>query len=145
MSATGLEVFDTTLHKTHVWLNDIKRDLEIDDNHAAYRALRVTLHTLRDRLTVDEAVGFGAQLPMLVRGLYYEGWRPVGKPDKSINRDVLIQRVGDALNNQNGVDGRRAVRAVMRTIDRHISPGEVDEVWATLPKSIRELWPEPVI
>jgi uncharacterized protein (DUF2267 family) len=50
------------------------------------------LHALRDRLTVNEAAQFGAQLPMLVRGIYYEGWDPTRLPVK-MNREEFLQRV----------------------------------------------------
>jgi uncharacterized protein (DUF2267 family) len=49
MSATGLDVFDTTLHKTNSWLNDLRQVLGWQDRHKAYLAFRVTLHMLRDR------------------------------------------------------------------------------------------------
>lgn len=42
MSATGLEVFDRTLHKTHTWLN--MEALGAEDRHRAYTALRAVLH-----------------------------------------------------------------------------------------------------
>jgi uncharacterized protein (DUF2267 family) len=74
MSTTGLEIFDTTVQKTHIWLNEIMDELGWEDNwHRAYLALRTVLHELRDHLTTEEATDLGAQLPMLVRGFYYEG------------------------------------------------------------------------
>jgi hypothetical protein len=76
MSATGLEVFDTTLHKTNIWLNDLMQIGGWQDRQVAYRALRATLHALRDRLTIDEVAQLSAQLPMLIRGFYYENWDP---------------------------------------------------------------------
>ena len=79
MSATGLDVFDRTLHKTNLWLNDVMQELGADNRHQAYRALRATLHALGDRLTIDEVADVGAQLPMLIRGFYYVGWDPSGR------------------------------------------------------------------
>ncbi len=78
MSATGLEVFDRTIHKTNVWLKDLMEIQDCPDRHEAYLALRATLHALRDRLTIKETVQLAAQLPMLIRGFYYEGWDPTG-------------------------------------------------------------------
>ncbi len=72
---TGLAVFDTTVQETNLWLKGIMEGLHTDDRHLAYLALRATLHALRDRLGPENAVHLAAQLPMLVRGLYYEGWR----------------------------------------------------------------------
>ena len=92
MSATGLDVFDTTLQKTHLGLNDLMEVLVCPDRHRAYRALRATLHALRDRLTVDEVAQLGAQLPMLIRGFYYEGWDPSGKPLRERHRAQFLAR-----------------------------------------------------
>ena len=75
MSTTGLPVFDTTVQETNLWLKAIMEALHTDDRHLAYLALRATLHALRDRLGPENAVHLAAQLPMLLRGLYYEGWR----------------------------------------------------------------------
>ena len=72
MSSTGLEVFDETLHKTNMWLKEIAQELSVD-RHGAYQVLRAVLHSLRDRLTINEAADLGDQLPgssSLTRGLH---------------------------------------------------------------------------
>src|SRR5271166_430754 len=83
MSDTQVAALDHTVQQTNVWLKRLGEELHIDDRHVAYSALRAVLHVLRDRLTAEQAVHLGAQLPLLVRGLYYEGWRLTDRPATS--------------------------------------------------------------
>jgi uncharacterized protein (DUF2267 family) len=140
MRRAELNGLETTVHKTHEWLSDIMCVIGADDAHLAYGALRAVLHALRDRLTVDEAVQLGAQLPMLIRGLYYEGWCPRGKPAKTHKKEFL-----DAIRHQvPGPDRMHPevlARAVLTVLSRHVSPGEVRDVMANLPTDLRDLWP----
>ncbi|HEX2115979.1 MAG TPA: DUF2267 domain-containing protein [Alphaproteobacteria bacterium] len=140
MTSTGLEVFDDTLQKTNLWLKDIEAELG-PDRQRSYHALRAVLHALRDRLTVDEAAHLSAQLPMLVRGIYYESYRPAGKPDKIRSRDEFLGRVNANLQNIRPIGADDAVRAVFGAIGHHCDPGEVREVVSSLPIEIRTLWP----
>ena len=139
MSATGLEVFDRTLHKTHAWLKAIMEELGTEDRHKAYLALRAVLHALRDRLTVEEVAQLAAQLPMLVRGLYYEGWDPTGKPLKERHKEAFLAHVAEELKTPSGpaVDPEAATRAVFKVLSREISQGELEDVLGLLPKAKR--------
>jgi uncharacterized protein (DUF2267 family) len=140
MSTTGLDVFDKTLQTTHEWLKEIMVDLG-PDRQVAYRALAAVLHALRDRLGVDEAAHLGAQLPILVRGIYYDQWRPAGKPEKIRSRDEFLARVGDSMSDIRPVNTEVAVRAVFRTLAQRVSEGESEDVRSSLPAPIRQLWP----
>ncbi len=143
MSATGLEVFDTTLEKTHVWLNEIMAELEWEnEHHRAYLGLRSVLHALRDRLTVEEATHLGAQLPMLIRGFYYEGWKIAGKPLKERHKEEFLAHVAhDFRNDERVSDPESIVRAVFRVLSRRVTAGEIADIKGILPAELRELWP----
>ena len=71
--STGLDVFDRTVQAANLWLKELMDALGWDDRHKAYQGLRTTLHALRDRLTLEEMAQLGAQVPLLIRGVYYEG------------------------------------------------------------------------
>ena len=73
MSTTGLAVFDKTLQETNLWLKELMVRLGTDDREQAYTVLKATLHAVRDRLGPENAAHLGAQLPILLRGVYYEG------------------------------------------------------------------------
>ena len=141
MSSTGLDVFDTTLQETNTWLDEIKAELGTTDRQMAYEALRGTLHALRDFLIPTEAANLSAQLPMLVRGIYYEGWQPAQAPAQARSRADFLGRVGLAFRDSFPIDPERAARAVFATLGRHVTGGELAEVRQMLPEDVRALWP----
>jgi uncharacterized protein (DUF2267 family) len=141
MNGTGLEVFDTTVQKTRAWLHDVMDELDWEDQpQKAYLALRTVLHALRDRLTVEEAVQLGAQLPMLIRGFYYEGWKLTGKPVKERHKEEFLDHVKKAFKDDMTVDPERVTRAVFKVLAKRTSKGEIEDVKHLLPKSIQSLW-----
>jgi uncharacterized protein (DUF2267 family) len=141
MSATGLDVFDRTIHKTSEWLNALMESLGLQTKQQAYSALRATLHALRDRLTPEEVVQLGAQLPMLIRGSYYEGWIPAGKPVKERHQEQFLARIAQELRAAGPNDPERIARGVFTLLANRISAGEIDDVKHVLPGDIRHLWP----
>ncbi|HVW84069.1 MAG TPA: DUF2267 domain-containing protein [Bryobacteraceae bacterium] len=134
------EVFDTTLQKTSEWLRDILQSLGWDQEQRAYVALRAVLHTLRDRLPVVEAAHLGAQLPMLVRGIYYEGWTPTGRPIKW-HRGEFLNWIGDHFRNDPQIDPLQVARAVFEVMAAHIDPREMRKIAVVLPAEFADLWP----
>ena len=140
MSTTGLSVFDTTVQETNLWLKAIMEGLHTDDRHLAYLALRATLHALRDRLGPENAVHLAAQLPMLVRGLYYEGWRLAASQTKERTRADFLEHVRSELPRGSAIDANVAARAVFGVMWAKLDLGEVGKVIDRLPEELKELW-----
>lgn len=141
MRATHPETFGHTLQTTHLWLKDLMAELRWDDQHRAYLALKASLHTLRDRLTLEEVAQLGAQLPTLIRGVYYEGWTPAGKPVKERHKDEFVAHIREYLKNNEAIDPEQIIRAVFKVLARRISAGEIEDIQHILPPELRELWP----
>jgi len=86
-------------------------------------ALRAILHTLRDRITVEEVAQLGAQLPMLVRGFYYEGWDPTGKPVRVRGKETFLLGIAQQFPSADLIDPEKTARAVFRVLARRVSEG----------------------
>jgi uncharacterized protein (DUF2267 family) len=139
--ATGLAVFDRTLQITNEWLWELEGTIGTGNRYAAYSALRAVLHALRDRLTVDEAADLSSELPMLIRGIYYEGWRPAAVPVKERTQAGFLAMVATAAR-ESPVAPETAVRAVLRLLANRISSGQFEQMRRMMPGEIRELWPD---
>jgi uncharacterized protein (DUF2267 family) len=140
MTAKSPAHFDSMLQKTNEWLRDLMRELGTNDRHTAYHALRAVLHALRDRLTVDEAADLGAQLPTLIRGIYYEAWKPAAVPVHERKKEQFLAGVSESYRQDAFVDVEEIVRAVFRVLAARVSAGEIDDVRRSLPDELRELW-----
>jgi uncharacterized protein (DUF2267 family) len=139
MSASGLDVFDRTLETTHVWLNEICNDLG-PDKQLAWKVLSTVLHKLRDRLTVNLAAHLGAQLPLLIRGVYFDQFEPGKMPSEFRSRDEFVADVAKWLSDSRPVDPEKAIKSVFRVMSRHISEGQISKIRDALPKGLRQMW-----
>jgi uncharacterized protein (DUF2267 family) len=145
MSRTGLEVFDKTLQATNHWLKLMMIELGTNDRRLAFNALRGALHAVRDRIGPDNAVHLGAQMPMLLRGAYYEGWRPARTPTRERHLDEVLDHVASELPYQDDVDPEDAARAGFAVMAQCLDPGEMDKLLRILPYEARYLWPERAV
>ena len=132
------DAIDTTVHKTYRWLRELAAELGGTSREEAYDVLRAFLQTLRDRLTVDEAAHLGAQLPMLLRGIFYEGWDPSGAPHK-MKAQAFLEMFARRSSYRLDGSAAEALKAANRILRRHVTEGEAVEVINGLPKDIRAL------
>jgi uncharacterized protein (DUF2267 family) len=135
------EVFETTLQKTNLWLREISDLMHWgDDHHKAYQGLRAVLHVLRDRLPVPEAAHLGAQLPMLVRGFYYDNWKPGATPTKIKTAQEFYDLVRENFVTDRNVNPLRLTEAVLMVLCANISSGELEKILGIFPAELRALW-----
>jgi uncharacterized protein (DUF2267 family) len=139
MSTIRLDIIDRSVEKAHVWINDVAEELGTEDEQRAYRVLRSFLHALRDHLTVDQAAKLAAQLPIFVRGVFYDGWDPSRTPEHARDVDSFLTRIAGEAGLAGETEASFAATAASRVLRRHISAGEGDGVLRALPPHLRDL------
>lgn len=141
MHRTGLTTIDHAPQVVASWLNQLEAALGWSSRPRSYMLLRETLHALRDWLTLDEAADLAAQLPVLLRGIYYEGWDPSATPVTPRSKEAFIARVARPFDAEPLEDCEAAIAAVFALIAAHVSAGEVAQVSHALRKPLQGLWP----
>ena len=139
MSATGLDVFDKTLQTTNVWLDELMAELG-PDRQVAWHALGAVLRTVRDRLPLELAVHLGSQLPILVRGTFYDQWHAAGQPAKYRSLREFLDAIESRTGASRRVEPRNAAIAVFDVLSRHLSAGQIRKVRDAMPLEIQALW-----
>lgn len=131
------DAFDTAVQKGNIWLKDIEEAGQLRSRFQAYAALRSVLHALRDCAPTAEVVKFSAQLPLMIKGVFFDGWKVSPKPLR-LTRDEFDAYIRRSLKEQGGVDPAVALKAVLAALERHISPSVLRTFQLVLPREVRE-------
>ncbi len=139
-----MALFEEWVYKGHEFLHEVMNELEVDEAKA-FRITKAVLHALRDRLDPREGKDFAAQLPMVFKAVWCEGWDPTKGPDKNIKKkEDFLKRVVDypglVPNITNMNEAEEVTRAVFRVLKRYVTWGEIEDVIGQLPEEVRELW-----
>lgn len=139
--STGLAVFDTTVQETNTWLKLVEDRLKPCDRQQAYGALRAVLHVLRDSLPMDAVMGLSAQLPILLRGVALEGWRPGDGASDIHDPQAFAQAVAAGLPRDFPRQGSDTAEAVLSVLADRLDSGETRKLIQYQPVALRRLWP----
>lgn len=112
-----------------------------DDRALAKRATAAVFHALRDRLTPEEADQLVAQLPIELKTVWEQGKREGRQPVK-LHRAEFFERVKQDVDLPSTKQARWMTLAVFAALKESLTPGESEDVWAQLPKDLKELWAE---
>ncbi|GGQ11195.1 uncharacterized protein (DUF2267 family) [Actinomadura coerulea] len=138
MTFTGIQGLDRSIDTTNRWIADVAEAFGTEDRRFAYRALRAWMHTLRDRLTVESAARLAAQLPELLRGVYYDGWSPGHVPRKYDLHEVTVHYAEQARIGRDDVPKTAAI--VTEVVSSKMAPGGVEQALWKLPEELRKLF-----
>jgi len=139
MIRTQIAAVDRSNEKAQAWLDDLTRELGEDSAHA-YRVLCAFLHALRDELSVAEGAQLAAQLPIFVRGIFYEGWEPARASARTRDLDTFLLRLAAEAGLAGKTEASFAALAASRVLSNHVSDGEARSVEHELPHQIRALF-----
>ena len=107
-----LDVIDRTVAKTYEWLHQVAERDDPDDLNHVHHVLRAVMHSLRDRVEPNVAAHVAAQFPLLMRGIFFEGWHPAKTPMRMSLAEFLA-RVEKEAGLKGTSEAEEAVRAVM--------------------------------
>jgi uncharacterized protein (DUF2267 family) len=133
-----------SIQVTHEWVHQLDEMVPWNDSNQSFRLLRVSLHAIRDLLSVDEAAQLAAQLPTYIRGVYFEGWDPSKTPSRNREKQDVIARVCTDFKGQELDDPEYALNIIFSFLNTRISAGEIEDVRGSLRKSLRDIWPAPL-
>lgn len=140
MKMTGSETLDHAPRVVAEWLDFLQDGLGWPERGRAFMLLRETLHVLRDYLTVTEAAALAGHFPVLIRGLFYEGWQPDHCPVANRSREDFLARVGAPFKVTPLYDPELAVSAVFALLRQHVSAAALKRAGDSLRAPLGDLW-----
>lgn len=122
------------------WLREIADYVGDDDDLSrSLASLKGTLHEIRDHLPIELAANLSEQLPLILRGIFFEGWNPHHTAFNERKLEDFLEAIyGRFSNEYPGMDPSKYALAVFDTLSRHVSKGIIDKITKVLPKQIRD-------
>lgn len=135
----SISTFNRALHKANEWLKELKEIGKFETEDQAYTILRSVLHAIRDRLAPDEAIEFASEMPMLIRGFYFEGYDLSHKRPERSSESFFNQIENEMRNASFIIPARDGAKAVVKLLQNKISDGEFSDVISSLPEKLRDI------
>ena len=137
--AKNVTVFARTTHKSQLWINEMQQELKWLNGDSLYHLLRAVLQSLRDQMNVHEAAHFSAQLPLILRGAFFEGWNPHVEQLSGLSKDDFLEAVKGRLSHAGlpKFELESGVLTTLNVIKKHISAGEMNDLISVVDPSLK--------
>ena len=139
--------FDKYVQKANLLIKEIAEELKLgEDRPKAYRIFKAVLHALRNKISTEESLQLISQLPMLIKGVYVDGWKLNPNAQKARTVEDFLEDV----KKEEGVIGEwdfeddeiglAYVMGVFKVLSRHVSEGEIEDIRRVFPEDMRFLF-----
>jgi uncharacterized protein (DUF2267 family) len=131
----------TYRHAGREWaafLADVRDHLGTPSDNVAYTGTEGVFRAFRDRLTVEQGLGFAQCLPAVPRALFVQGWRPAApKPWADAATYVAEAR---ALRRDHNFAGDAVLEAVSFALHRAVGPDALRRALADIGPEAESFW-----
>jgi uncharacterized protein (DUF2267 family) len=138
--STRIRPLDRSMQLTHEWLHLVQEELKWPDEERIYDATKSVLRAIRDRLPFEEAHQLAAQFPMILTGVYFEGYDPSGKPLKIRTSEEFYGEVRKHFGD-NPLNAEEATKAVIKMLQTKVTD-EMENVKGNMPDDIKKIFTE---
>lgn len=139
---TGIPALEDALRDAQGWLASAGHRINTRSSQVALACLRGTLHTLRAQLDVRRAIEVGERLPLVMRGVFFDGWDPHDAPPPAATKDEFVGRVAADNGRNPRIKAERAAKAALEVIFERLPAAVTARIVERLPENLRELWPD---
>lgn len=116
-----------------------------EDTEQAYRVMKAVLHTVRDILSPEESMHLVAQLPLIMKGVYVEGWH-ITQKDRIRSMQEFLARLREKDERSSGRDfgndetATHHIKCVLNVLKRHVATGQIQDMIDQFPMELAGLW-----
>jgi uncharacterized protein (DUF2267 family) len=138
--------FEQYAPEANKFVREIAQELSNpEDTNHAYRIMKSVLHTLREVLSPEESLHLMSQLPLVIKGVYVDGWHISPKNRIRSMQDFLtylISQNAPAAARDFGDDetAKHHTKCVFNVLKKHVAMGEIQHVIDQFPMELTELW-----
>ncbi len=142
--------FDKYANEAKAYVHKLAKDLGHPEEIGRTEIiLRAVLHSLRDRITINESLDLLAQLPMFLKAIYVDEWKSIEKPLRLKNIQEFTKHVEEeqAKYGETEFSWDKSTQEIVRIVlssltGKYLSEGEVGHLKDQLPESIAKLFEE---
>lgn len=128
------------------FVKEVAEELDnAQDTDHAYRVMRSVFHAIREVLSPEESLHMLAQLPLMVKGTYVDGWHiSSGNRIRSMAEFLAcLRQQNEPVATRDFGNDETAIhhtKCVLNVIKRHVATGEIQHMMDQFPMELMELW-----
>lgn len=138
----AVPILENNIHQTMDWVYAIEEACQWDENNQrrAFTALKAVLHELRNLLSIEQTAQLSTQLPLVIRGIFFENWNPNSITFQKMNKQDFLESVAKALYPYRDMDIEATTKGVLHVLGEKMPEGEFEKILQNIPGEIKELY-----
>lgn len=146
MNSSNLEL-EKYLHETNDYINQLAKDLGHPEERQRVMIIwRAVMHTIRDRIQISESLDLISPLPMILKGMYVNGWKYHETPPYDYETLEQMKTQVKALQNECGESDfdwskgtDKIISITLDSLERYVTEGQMNHIRAQLPENVEEV------